>query len=254
MSPVIVCARPGTDLGVRCFTDATGDPTGMYLRGIVFALVSALSLPSISVAGDWPMYGHDIGQSRSNPGEVTVTTANVASLKQLWVFKTAAPVSATPTVVNGVVYFGSWDHNFYAVNATTGALIWKVSLLTPQGDSESFPGIQSSALVFGKRVYFGDACGYLHAYPADGSGAASTSMTVRNRGCASTGTESPGFPIDLAGALPTASDAPHADLFSSPVPFAPTMGANKGRPLLYIGEASHVDNPCIHGAEYAVDA
>lgn len=226
----------------------------MSLRGIVLALVGALSLTSISIAADWPMYGHDIGQSRSNPSETSITTANVASLKQLWVFKTAAPVSATPTVVNGVVYFGSWDHNFYAVNAASGALMWKVSLLTPQGDNESFPGIQSSALVFANRVYFGDSCGYLHAYPINGNGAAPSSMTVRNRGCGSTGTEIPGFPIDLAGALPNKSDAPHADLFSSAVPFAPTAGANKGRALLYIGEASHVDNPCIHGATFAIDA
>jgi polyvinyl alcohol dehydrogenase (cytochrome) len=226
----------------------------MSLRGIALTLVSAISLSSMSIAADWPMYGHDITQSRSNPGETTITTTNVASLKQLWAFKTAAPVSSTPTVVNGVVYFGSWDHNFYAVNAATGALLWKVSLATPQGDNESFPGIQSSALVFGSRVYFGDSCGYLHGYAANGSGAQSSSMTVRNRGCGSTGTELPGFPIDLAGALPNASDAPHADLFSSPVPFTPTIGANKGRPLLYIGEASHVDNPCIHGAEFAIDA
>ena len=226
----------------------------MRLRGIVFALASAFSFTSISIAADWPMYGHDIAQSRSNPAETAITTANVASLKQLWVFKTAAPVSATPTVVNGVVYFGGWDHNFYAVNAATGALIWKVSLVTPQGDNESSPGIQSSATVLGNRVFFGDSCGYLHAYPTDGSGALSTTMTVRNRGCGSTGTESPGFPVDLAGALPNAADAPHAALFSSPTPFAPTVGANKGRMLLYMGEASHVDNPCIHGAEFAVDA
>src|SRR5258708_6807963 len=74
-----------------------GEPSVMGLRGIVFVLVSALALSSISIAADWPMYGHDTGQSRSNPGELTITTANVASLKQLWVFKTAAPVSATPT-------------------------------------------------------------------------------------------------------------------------------------------------------------
>jgi polyvinyl alcohol dehydrogenase (cytochrome) len=226
----------------------------MRLRGIAFALVGALSLTSISIAADWPMYGHDIAQSRSNPGETIITAANVASLKQLWVFKTGAPVSATPAVVNGVVFFGSWDHNFYAVNAATGVLIWKVSLATPQGDNETFPGIQSSALVAGGRVYFGDSCGYLHGYAANGSGAQSPAMTVRNRGCGSTGAELPGFPVDLAGALPNGSDAPHADLFSSPVPFTPTIGANKGRPLLYIGEASHVDNPCIHGAAFAIDA
>lgn len=226
----------------------------MKFHAATLALFGALSLSSFGIAADWPMYGHDIGQSRSNAAEMSITTANVGSLKQLWAFKTTAPVNATPTVANGVVYFGSWDHNFYAVNATTGALIWKVSFLTPQGDNESFPGLQSSALVFANRVYFGDSCGYLHAYPANGSGATPSTMTVRNRGCGSTGKEIPGFPIDLAGALPNAADAPHTDLFSSPVPFAPTLGVNKGRQLLYIGAASHVDQPCIHGAAFAIDA
>ena len=227
----------------------------MHLRSIIFALSSALAIISSgSVAAEWPMYGHDIQQTRANTGETTITTTNVASLKQKWVFNTSAPVSATPAVVNGVVYVGSWDHNFYALNATTGALLWKITLATPQGDNESSPGIQGSATVIGGRVLFGDSCGYLHAYPADGSGANPSTTTVRNRGCGSTGTESPGFPVDLAGALPNSADAPHAALFSSPMPFTPTLGANKGRALLYIGEASHVDQPCIHGATFAVDA
>src|SRR5690348_5044813 len=226
----------------------------MNLRGTALMLVSALVFSSFAMAADWPMYGHDITQSRSNAGETSITTSNVGSLKQKWAFSTTAPVSATPTVVNGVVYFGSWDHNFYAVNATTGTLLWKVALATPQGDNESSPGIQSSALVFGKNVYFGDSCGYLHAYAANGSGAKSPTMTILIRGCGSIGTELPGYPVDLAGALPNAADAPHAALFSSPAPFAPTLGANKGRTLLYMGEASHVDQPCIHGAEFAIDA
>lgn len=226
---------------------------------LVLVLVLVLSIPALAddlsaiAAADWPMYGHDIAQSRFNPGETTITAANVAGLSEAWFLTTSAPVSATPAVVNGVVYIGSWDHNFYALNAQTGAVLWKVTVATPQGDSK-FPGIQSSAAVAHGRVYFGDSCGYLHAYAADGSGATPSTMTMRNRGCGSTGTESRGFPIDIGGSLPNSADAINTDIFSSPIPFTPTAGANEDRPMIYIGAASHQDSPCIHGALFAIDA
>jgi len=217
--------------------------------------LGVLLVASSVSATDWPMYGFDIENSRFNSFETVMTPENVGSLHQVWSFATAGPVSVTPIVASGTVYFGSWDHNFYAVNAQTGKLLWKVSVATPQGDTEGpYPGIQSSALVDDGKVYFGDSCGYLHAYPADGSGATPTTMTKRNRGCGSTGTEIAGFPIDLGGNLSVPADAVHTDIFSSPIPFTPTTGHNKDRRMIYIGAASHVDNPCIRGAEFAIDA
>ncbi len=207
-------------------------------------------------AASWPMYGHDIRQSRFNAAETAISRQTVGSLHQVWFLQTGGPVTATPSEVDGVVYVGSWDHSFYALDARTGAVKWKVALATPQGDSK-FPGIQSSATVANRRVYFGDSCGYLHAYPASGAGAppkAPAAMTVRNRGCASNGKEAPGFPVDLGGALPDPADAVNTDIFSSPMPFTPTAGPNKGRRMLYVGAASHQDSPCIHGALFALDA
>src|SRR5439155_13643190 len=46
----------------------------------------------------------------------------VGSLHQVWFLKTGGPVTATPSEVGGVVYVGSWDHNFYALDARTGAV------------------------------------------------------------------------------------------------------------------------------------
>jgi outer membrane protein assembly factor BamB len=34
-------------------------------------------------------------------------------------------VFSTPEIANGVVYFGSNDNYIYAVNESTGALIWR---------------------------------------------------------------------------------------------------------------------------------
>jgi len=217
--------------------------------------VACLLIASAARGADWPMYGFDITNSRFNPSEKAITAGNVAGLHKVWTFATGAPVSVTPIVSGGTVYFGAWDHKFYAVDAKTGALKWQVTVATPQGDSEGpYPGIQSSALVDGGIVYFGDSCGYLHAYPADGSGAAPDTMTIRSRGCGSSGTEIAGFPVDLGNALSVPADASHTDLFASPIPFTPTTGPNAGRRMIYVGAASHVDMPCIRGAEFAVDA
>jgi PQQ-like domain len=42
-----------------------------------------------------------------------------------WTFPTGDAVSASPTVVEGVVYVGSWDGYFYALDAKLGTLKWK---------------------------------------------------------------------------------------------------------------------------------
>src|SRR5207247_10174921 len=68
------------------------------------------------------------------------------------------------------------------------------------------------------------------------------------------GTGSPVFPEDVGRALPSPDDAVSTDMFSSPIQFRPTAGANKGRRMIYIGAASHQDSPCIHGALFALDA
>src|SRR5262245_41174373 len=62
-----------------------------------------------AASSDWPMYGRDLAGSHYNPNEKQITPATVARLKPKWIFQTGADVSSQPTVVNGVVYFGSWD-------------------------------------------------------------------------------------------------------------------------------------------------
>src|SRR5437868_4198024 len=76
-------------------------------------------------SADWPLYGRDLAGSHYNPNEKQLTPATVRRLKVKWIFETGADVSSQPTVVNGVVYFGSWDGKEYAVNAKTGEQIWK---------------------------------------------------------------------------------------------------------------------------------
>ncbi|HEY5025299.1 MAG TPA: PQQ-binding-like beta-propeller repeat protein [Acidimicrobiales bacterium] len=97
------------------------------------------SAPAAATAGlwDWPTYGHDA--QHTFHGRTTLTKATVKTLRKAWVFTTGDAVTATPTVVDGVVYVGSWDDYFYAIDLETGALRWKVRLKS-QNAVTPYPG------------------------------------------------------------------------------------------------------------------
>src|ERR1700760_284616 len=123
---------------------------------------------------DWPMYGRNLSHSFSNPSS-DITEQNVSSLAPVWTFVTGDAVTASPAVVDGSLYVGSWDGFFYAINARTGALLWKFQLdcqpsvvPLPEVCGGPAPGVPtparfrtpggivaSSAAVVGDRVYFG---------------------------------------------------------------------------------------------------
>src|ERR1700751_2921049 len=83
------------------------------LRWRIPAIVAAVALTagvlpaSSAVAqgtGDWPMGGQNLHNTRSAQGEHTIRPDNVAKLAPRWSVETDGNVSATPTVVDGVVY------------------------------------------------------------------------------------------------------------------------------------------------------
>jgi outer membrane protein assembly factor BamB len=83
----------------------------------------------------------------------------------VWKFETGDVVHTSPAVVDGVVYIGSWDRNMYALNASTGALIWKFQT----GDDQKIHnqiGITSSAAVADGVVLFGCRDGHFYAVDA----------------------------------------------------------------------------------------
>ncbi len=75
---------------------------------------------------DWPGYGQNPQHTFAT--RTTLTPAQAPTLREAWELRTGDAVTATPTVVNGVVYAGSWDGWFYAVDLRTGALRWKFPL------------------------------------------------------------------------------------------------------------------------------
>jgi len=127
----------------------------------------------ITAEEDWPMYGRNLRHTFSNEHS-RINPSNVSSLRLAWTFATGDAVSASPTVVDGVVYVGSWDGYFYALDAHSGKLIWKFQVdcqnsalvlpwppqcvpagMVPPDRTLSDGGlITSSAAVIDNKVYF----------------------------------------------------------------------------------------------------
>ncbi|XHH10519.1 MAG: PQQ-binding-like beta-propeller repeat protein [Candidatus Bathyarchaeia archaeon] len=100
--------------------------------------------------GSWSMFRHDA--DRSSIGE-----NGPANLSLAWKFTTNGAVMSSPSVVNGIVYFGSQDHNIYAVNAKSGFLIWNFTTNNT---------VESSVAVAENKVVTGAEDGYVYCLNA----------------------------------------------------------------------------------------
>ncbi|MDB5482510.1 MAG: outer membrane protein assembly factor BamB, containings PQQ-like beta-propeller repeat [Caulobacteraceae bacterium] len=120
------------------------------------ALAAAVAMPRIATAADWPSFGSFMDNSANAQLELTISTANVASLAPKFVVSTGGYVSARAAVVSGVAYFPDSGGNVWAVNAVTGAVIWSVNLKTlgfPAGTySRSSPAVDSGRVVLGTQM------------------------------------------------------------------------------------------------------
>lgn len=100
-------------------------------------------LPLASLASDWPLH-------RGGPTQLGVSTEKLPEKLDIrWEFKTKNAIEGTPVIVDGIVYAGSADKHFYAIDLKTGQEKWKTKL----GIITSSPGVS------GDRVYTGDADG-----------------------------------------------------------------------------------------------
>ena len=118
---------------------------------------------------DWPTFLHDNARSASNT-EAVINAANAPTLGVKWTAVTGNSVVSSAAIVNGVAYVGSWDGFEYALNATTGAQIWKVSLGQTTDPNCSYPvtaGITSSATVLNGVVYVGGGDSFWYALDAN---------------------------------------------------------------------------------------
>jgi outer membrane protein assembly factor BamB len=100
---------------------------------------------------DWTMFGGDPAHTAT--GDSAPNTPG-----QKWVFHTNGAIISSPAVAAGKVYVGSYDKNWYCVDANTGQKIW------------SFPTnyyIRSSAAVVNGKVYTGADDGFVYCLDAN---------------------------------------------------------------------------------------
>jgi outer membrane protein assembly factor BamB len=100
---------------------------------------------------DWSEFRFDLCHAGFNPYEFVLSPATVGGLRELWSYNVGDTVWSSPAVANGTVYFGSDDHNLYALDSHTGALRWTY----PTAAS-----IWSSPAVADGVVYFGAGTTY----------------------------------------------------------------------------------------------
>src|SRR2546423_1910221 len=113
-------------------------PTPWCLAVAVFLAASSRIAAAGGNPNDWPMYGHDLHRTAFNGNETKINRSSVGLLAPKWVFHAGDAITASPVVINfehfgqggteprrKVVYVGSADENFYAIDAADGSVIWK---------------------------------------------------------------------------------------------------------------------------------
>lgn len=111
----------------------------------------------------WATYGQGQDRTFYNAHETRITRDSVAGMRPKWLYRTAAVITASPTVayvdVPGegrikVVYISSWDGNLYALRQSNGSQLWHFTMKPQPGASYPQAASAEVATVSGEqRVY-----------------------------------------------------------------------------------------------------
>jgi len=106
-----------------------------FLRQSAASLLAASCWPAFGkpdlAQREWRHYGGDPGAMRYSPLD-QINASNVGKLQAAWTYHTAdskkrprTTIECTPLVVDGVMYLTTALLKVCALNAATGALLWK---------------------------------------------------------------------------------------------------------------------------------
>ena len=137
----------------------------------VFVLSAALTIRLFAADGetraDWPGYGGSQSAWRYSALS-QIDTANVNRLAPVWIFQTGdyrENLQSTPVVVDGTMYIITPHLRVFALNAATGAVLWRYDYGTPRrqrAGGMAFAQNRGVAVSDGK-VFFGTTDSYLVA-------------------------------------------------------------------------------------------
>ncbi|MCI4322074.1 MAG: PQQ-binding-like beta-propeller repeat protein, partial [Thermoplasmata archaeon] len=107
-------------------------------------------------SGDWPAYLFDGTRSARSPYAPGFGALNASTLAPRWEHHAGGFVATSATVANGRAFVGAWDGYEYALNATTGQLLWRTYLnTTTTANCLTTRGISSTPTVVGGTAYLG---------------------------------------------------------------------------------------------------
>ncbi|MFC1879398.1 LamG-like jellyroll fold domain-containing protein [Chloroflexota bacterium] len=137
--------------------------------GLVYALAvpgqtgEAAVIPTTKTEGisNWPQQGYDPQRSSFNPHEWKLGRSNVGELDLLWSKYEGCTINSSPTVVDGLVYYGDYCGDFRAVNAQTGVTIWSQDI----NRTETSHAIVNGIVFVSARCTY-TTCGMVYAFNA----------------------------------------------------------------------------------------
>jgi len=145
---------------VRNLTLVSGLALSTLFVGYASAASAATPAPCTSApvaGGDWPFYGHDAANTRTQPVATGLGPAAVAGLAPKWTFSTTSTgdgtgFNTTPVVYKGCVFIGSFGGVAYALDARSGHVVWQRKLDAPKPGSGGV--IVGAAAIVGGSVVF----------------------------------------------------------------------------------------------------
>jgi len=153
-----VTTSTGTFSGINVDVPTTAVPGTHWVTAVAEGTSGTAAQASFTVQTNYPQFHYSALHRGRNPYENVLNSTNVGSIDQDWVYTTGGAITSSPAVSGGYVYVGSADDYLYAINATTGALLWKYKT----GNSI----VDSSPAVVSGTVYVGSTDDYLYAINA----------------------------------------------------------------------------------------
>jgi polyvinyl alcohol dehydrogenase (cytochrome) len=103
----------------------------------------------------WPMAGHDLQNSRSQPNEKHIDRNAARTLIPKWIFQTDGDVWATPAVAENALYVPDAAGNLFAIDRKSGMLLWRHAIGDYTGltndISRTTPAIVDDVLILGDQ-------------------------------------------------------------------------------------------------------
>jgi polyvinyl alcohol dehydrogenase (cytochrome) len=139
------------------------------LAAVVAAFVPAGGAPA-GAGQSWPVAGQNIANTRDQTDESLISAANVGQLKRKWLLRTAGDVTATPTMMNGVLYVPDMGGMLWAVTSA-GKVVWSHTVASYTGISgdvsRNSPAIDGGELITGDGFHLAKLNAGAHVFAVD---------------------------------------------------------------------------------------